>query len=172
MATPSTRRTLLGSAVDLGNRQRVYETAEAVVVDEANGISGRRTRVFYDEVVLVTFHEYIGWALVIVMGCLAFVGVGTTVLLAVGKLVGAAVAAGLMTLVLLGVMVARLVAKVQAITVYGRRSRARVTFWLRGRRARATFSRLCARVLHAQERPAAPPAPSPLPAPGPPEVAS
>ena len=172
MATPSTRRTLLGSAVDLGNRQRVYETAEAVVVDEANGISGRRTRVFYDEVVLVTFHEYIGWAVVIVMACLAFAGVGTTVLLAVGKLVGAAVAAGLMTAILLGVMVARLVAKVQAITVYGRRSRARVTFWLRGRRARATFGRLCARVLHAQERPAAPPAPSPLPAPGPPEVAS
>lgn len=175
MATPSARRTLLGTGFDLGRRLRVYETAEAVVVDEANFLRGRRRRVFYDEVLLVTLHDFVGWPLAVALGVVDLVAVGATVLLAVNQVYWAALVAGLASLVLSALMVARFTARVQAITVYGRRSQAQVTFWLRDRRARATFGRLCARVLHAQERPpATQPAPSPSAAsvPGPPEVAS
>ena len=77
-----------GHLADFGTWQRVYETPEAVVVDEANGISGRRHRVFYDEVVLVTYHSSIGWSLAILMAASAFIGLVTLGALAVGELMG------------------------------------------------------------------------------------
>jgi len=172
MTAPPSRRTLLGTAADISGRQRVYETADAVVVDHANGFSGTRLRVFYDEVLLVTRHDFIGWPLAVALaGAALLMGMAA----GLSAFSGSAVAAlvwGLPALFFGVLMVLRLAFKVKTVTVHGRRSRVRVSFWLRTRKAHATFSRLCARVLQAQERTARAPerGPSPLANPGPPEV--
>jgi hypothetical protein len=143
---------MVGSWTEFAGWQRVYETPEAVEVDEANGFSGTRRRVFYDEVQLVTYHRYIGWALAVVAAVLA-TGVGMVE--AVAALAGepkATVVIFLFALPPLALLVVRVVVKVDAVTVYGRRTQARVCFWLRKGRAREVFQRLCARVRHAQER--------------------
>jgi hypothetical protein len=77
--------------------------------------------------------------------------VGTVVAALTGS-VRATVNFALLTLVPSTLLVMRLLIKVEAITVQGQRSRARVCFWLRKARGREAFQRLCARVRHAQER--------------------
>lgn len=176
-ARPS-RRTLIGSSAQLASWQRVYETPDAVEVDEGTGFTGTRQRVFYDEVLLVTYHSFVGWALAALAAMIA-TGIG---LVAAGTALAgqprATVIIFLFALLPLAFAVVRVVVKVDAVTVHGRRSRARVCFWLRKGKARAAFQRLCARVRHAQERAAREAAAQrqrtlPTPgAPGPAEVAS
>ena len=75
MAARAPVRSLMGTWSDFGTWQRVYETAEAVEVDESNGVTGTRHRVFYDEVLLVTYHSSIGWPVaVLAAGVASFIG--------------------------------------------------------------------------------------------------
>ena len=159
MAARPPVRALTGTWSDFGAWERVYETPEAIEVDESNGLTGTRHRVFYDEVLLVTYHSFVGWPLALLMamvsasialvaGGLAMSGQGRT-----------AVTIGFFGLLAAAVAVIRLVVKVDALTIYGRRSRARASFWLNRDRGRAAFQRVCARVRRAQERAAPPVAP-------------
>jgi len=144
------RRTLLGTGADLGSRHRVYETAEAVELDEASGFTMIRHRVFYDEVILVTQHALVGWPLAVALGALALLVGGMAGVVAMGDALWGALGVGAVALLLALLMVLRITIKMEAVTVYGKRSRVQVSFWLRRRKARAVFSRLCARVLQAQ----------------------
>jgi len=156
------RRTLLGTAADLGSRHRVYETAEAVELDEASGFTVLRHRVFYDEVILVTQHALVGWPLAVALGALALLVGGMAGVMAMGDALWGAVGVGAVALLLAALTVMRIAIKMEAVTVYGKRSRVQVSFWLRRRKARAVFSRLCARVLQAQSSAAQrPPEPGP-----------
>jgi hypothetical protein len=152
MAGRAPVRTLMGTWSDLGSWQRVYETAEALEVDESNGMTGTRHRVFYDEVLLVTYHSFVGWPLALMAG-LAGALIGMFALAAAmagdGRTAVTIAFFGLLAAVFL---VVRLVVKVDAVTIYGRRSRARASFWLNKDRARASYLRVCARVRRAQER--------------------
>jgi hypothetical protein len=162
MAARPPRRTFVGTWSDLGNWQRVYETPDALEVDESSGSTGTRRRVFYDEVLLVTFHSFIGWAVAgLAAGAAALMGLIALALWAGGE-TRTAVTLLFFTLVAAAIAVLRIAVKVEAVTVYGRRSRARVSIWLNKDRARTTYLRLCARVRHAQER-AAGSAPPPAP---------
>ena len=150
----------MGTWTDLGTWQRVYETPEAIEVDESNGLTGTRHRVFYDEVLLVTYHTYVGWPLAVLMAIVsASIGMvaGVVALAGQGR---TAVTIGFFALLAAALAVIRLAVKVDALTVYGRRSQARASFWLNRDRGRAAYQRVCARVRRAQER-AAPPAASP-----------
>jgi hypothetical protein len=145
----------MGTWSDVGTWQRVYETAEALEVDESNAMTGTRHRVFYDEVLLVTYHSYLGWALALTAGlAAAFIG-----LLALAAALGGdgrtAVTITFFALLAAAFAVVRLAVKVDVVTVFGRRSRARASFWLNKDRARAAYLRICARVRRAQERAAA-----------------
>jgi hypothetical protein len=152
MAARPPVRTLMGTWTDFGTWQRVYETPEAIEVDESSGLAGTRHRVFYDEVLLVTHHSYVGWALAVLMGLVsAAIGMvaGALALAGQGR---TAVTAGFFALLAAAFGVIRLVVKTDAVTIYGRRSRARASFWLNRDRGRAAFQRVCARVRRAQER--------------------
>jgi hypothetical protein len=141
--------------------QRVYETPDALEVDEGSAFTGLRQRVFYDEVQLVTLHGYIGWGLFALLTGLATLGGLVALVLALAEEWRSMVTVIFLTLFPLGLAVARVAVKVLAVTVYGRRSKARVSFWFNRGRARATFERLCARVRHVQQRSAtAPPPPA------------
>lgn len=142
----------MGTWSDLGSWQRVYETPDALEVDESSGVTGTRRRVFYDEVLLVTFHSFTGWAVAgLAAGAAGLMGLIALALWAGGE-TRTAVTILFFTLLAAAFAVLRMAVKVEAVTVYGRRSRARVSIWLNKDHARTTYLRLCARVRHAQER--------------------
>ena len=155
MAARPPLRTLLGTWTELGTWQRVYETPEAIEVDESNGFLGTRRRVFYDEVLLVTYHQAIGWSMAVVAALIASMIAFAAGIAALVAAATPAIVIFLFALPPLAYIVARLAVKMDCITIHGRRSRARVCFWLRKARARQAYMRVCARVRHVQERAAA-----------------
>jgi hypothetical protein len=161
MAARPPVRTLLGTWTDFGTWQRVYETPESIEVDESNGLTGARHRVFYDEVLLVTYHTYIGWALALLMAVVsASIGLVAAVVAVAGQ-GRTAVTIGFFAVLAAAVAVVRTVVRVDALTIYGRRSRARASFWLNRDRGHAAYQRVCARVRRAQERATPPAVPPP-----------
>jgi hypothetical protein len=148
------RRIPLGRASDLSGRQLVFEAGEALEVDDYEGYAGQRRRLFYDEVMLVTSHRRGGGALLALLMGLGGILVLAAVLLALAEQASGALALALLAAVPLAAAVLRLVVKTEVITVYGKRSQARVQFWLQKRRARQAFERICTRAREAQERPA------------------
>lgn len=140
-ATP--RRSLLGIRSGIASRVRVYRTADALEVEELEGYDVTRKRVFFDEVLLVTYHRCVGagWVAAVSL-LLGFAALLSAAVLAANR------SAGLVLLVclplpLLALLVLRLTLRVEAVTVYGRRSRAQLHFWFRKRRAREVFQLVC-----------------------------
>ncbi len=166
------RRHYLGKASGFGHTVRLYQTREALEVDETEGYEVVRRRVFYDDILLVTHHQFTGSAVVVALsiltlafGALAW-AVGTGQPWSVGLWTFAFT--GLPFLVLL---VLRLVLRVDAVTVYGRRTKAQIQFTFRKGRAHTVFNQICRAVKETQDRIAreiAPRAPRPAPAPAPP----
>jgi hypothetical protein len=164
-------RHYLGRASAFGHTVRMFQTREAIEVDEVEGYDVTRRRVFYDDVLLVTYHQFVGWGFV----------VATAVLTLVFGLLAAAIGglgdwkAGLILFSFTGLpfllaLIVRLVLKVDAVTVYGRRTRAQIHFALRKGRARTVFNQICRAVKETQDRIAremAPRAPRPSPLPPP-----
>jgi len=145
-------RRLLGTANGIAERVRVYRTAEALEIDQMEYYNVRRRRVFFDEVQLVTLHAKRGLMNgVILLGALALLvglaatGVaknGTAQTLAAFLAVAAAFALG---------SLASLLMPVWTVTVFGKRTRARIRFRLRGGKARRVYEEICQATAEAQE---------------------
>ncbi|HEX3531685.1 MAG TPA: hypothetical protein VH988_31890 [Thermoanaerobaculia bacterium] len=165
-------RRLLGTANGIAERVRVYRTAEALEIDRMEYYNIRRQRVFFDEVQLVTLHAKRGltvgavaWGVLALLVGLATSGVarnGTAPVFSAFLAVTAALA--------LGSLISML-APVWTVTVFGKRTRARIRFRLRGGKARRIYEEICRATAEAQEeaalrfaaqRPQPPPLP-PLP---------
>jgi hypothetical protein len=164
-----TPRSYLGTAHNLAERVRVYWTEKGLDVDSSEGYEIRRTRVFFDEILLVTLHSQFGGALSwLSLGLAGLIG-----LLAILARSEPSTSRGMMwTALVLGVIGAVLFAMPQwVVTVFGRRTRARLKLRLRERKARDIFARICQAADEAQRslRPAEPirqadlPEPPPLP---------
>jgi hypothetical protein len=165
--TPAPRRTLVGTMSGLSARQRVYRTPDALEVDETEGYEVTRRRVFFDDVLLVTYHQFVGWTFVLAMSLLTAASAFVAGIVALSGEIRAAVAVFLVSglpFALLGLL--RLLLRVDGVTVYGKRTRAQVHFWFRKRRARQVFDMVCRlagerQVRLAESRPAPePPLPS------------
>lgn len=141
-------RRLLGTANGVAERVRVYRTAEALEIDQMEYYNVRRRRVFFDEVELVTLHSTRGMvAGAAVWGVLALlVGISAA---PAGRNAGYVLfsAAGAFAL---GCLIS-LVAPVWTVTVFGKRTRARIRFRLRGGKARRVYDDICRAVAEAQE---------------------
>ena len=174
MAPP--RRVLLGRGSSLASRHRVFRTPDAIEVEEAEGYDVTRRRVWLDEVLLVTYHQTVGWAFVAVM--LIFMGIvglfGLVTLLVNPSAQSAGYLVGLLLpfAIPLGL---RLLLRVDVITVYGRRTKADMQFWFRKAQARQVYQQVCRLARERQQRlrnapgarrPAPPPPPTtPMPPP-------
>lgn len=153
---PPPRKKLLGRHADLATRYRVYEIPGGLEVQERSFVEIHRRRVFYDEVVLVTYHRFrqpLTIAAAALLGGVPLLIAGA--ILAAG---GSSLAAGV--LALLGApfsALAVLYAAVpwHAVTVHGMRARARLVVRFRARRARDLFARLCREIAAAQRAEAA-----------------
>jgi hypothetical protein len=167
LATAAPRRTLLGTTSGLTSFSRVYRTADAVEVDEIEGTDVTRRRVLLDEVLLVTYHREYGTAFVVAMlVVLTVFGAMSAFTAAVAATAGLVVFA-LTCLPALLALALRLALGLDVVTVYGRRTRAKLHFWLRKSRGRETFRLVCRLARERQQRvareraKAAPPPPTP-----------
>ena len=174
MAAP--RRILLGRGSSLSSRHRVFHTPDAIEIEEAEGYDVTRRRVWLDEVLLITYHQAVGWAFVAVM--LAFMGIigifGMIPLLVNPSAQSAGYLAGLL-LPFAILLALRLLLRVDVITVYGRRTKADMQFWFRKTQARQVYQQVCRLARERQQRlrnapgarrPAPPPPPTtPMPPP-------
>jgi hypothetical protein len=140
-------RLYLGSAHTLSERVRVYWTEKALEVDILESYEIRRRRVFFDEVQLVTLHSKLG-------GLLPWLPLALAALVGFSAVVTSEVEASrILTWVALGFLAIGLVfflTPLWVVTVFGRRTRARVQFRLRERKARQIFARVCQATAEAQ----------------------
>ena len=140
------KRRLLARYNGLATRHSVYMTDAAIEVDEHDSFEVVRKRVFFEDIQLVTLHERVGIA-----GIFAGLGLATFVFfiaLIVGKNGGWIVALFGLPLLVLGIV--RMVKKEIILTVFGRRSKARMRFPFRAARARRIYGEICANARRAQ----------------------
>lgn len=126
----------------MGGQTRVYRTPEGLEIDEAEDERIFRKRLFFDEVLMVTLHRAGDVPFVV----FAVVGVGMLGLFSfVAGVID--VTAGILTSALTWVpllvyTIVRLIQGVPTVSVYGRRTVARLTFPLRQARARAVYAEI------------------------------
>lgn len=168
MATRS--RIHLGTRTGLSFVHKVYRTADAIEVDEVEGVDVTRRRVLLDEVLLVTYHRSYGLAFVLSFAVLVTVFTALSLLIGLTNQALGLLCFALTALPSLALLSLRLVLGVDVLTVHGRRTRAEVHFWLRKRRGREIFRQVCRDVRERQAqlarplaRPAAPSPPFPRP---------
>jgi len=170
-------RTYLGRDQNMAGIIRVYLRPDSLEIDEITFVEIERTRVLFDDVLAVTYHRAVSLGYSIVMGLFGgiFAAIGLVVL-AQKEMVGAIVIL-LTAAPFLIAFALHLILKTDVITVFGRRTLARMRFRVRKARAREVFKELTAKIRAAQEAAAAarpaPPAPQePDLPPGPPPLAA
>jgi len=159
--TARPRRKRLSRDADVATRYRVYEVPGGLEVEELSFMEASRRRVFFDEVVLVTYHRYRPVSAVVVAAVFALLFALCAAVLrepAGAQVAGGFAALGGLFALLLAVL---LVNPYHAITVFGLRNRARIVRRLSGRRAREIYARLC-REVEATQRAARGGEPAPI----------
>jgi hypothetical protein len=146
--TPVPRKRI-GRNAGAMTRELIYETADAIEVESREGYEVSRKRVLYEEVLLVTIHRTIGALYVVSTALVALFFGGVALTLQVTAPV-AAITFGILAVPFAVACIARLVFKVDFVTVFGRRSKAVMRFHFRKRRARETYGRICSRTMEVQ----------------------
>ena len=140
------KRRFLGRFNNLITRSAVYATDSALEIDEQDNFQIVRKRVFFEDVLLVTLHEQVGIVIIFLsLGFAAFLFFLGAVIRGSG---GGIVALCGVPFLINGLI--RIRTKESIITVFGRRSKARIRFSLRQGRARDLYDELCARVRQIQ----------------------
>jgi hypothetical protein len=146
------RRTFLARQAGLGSVERIYRTRDAIEVDELEGYDVTRRRVLFDEVLLVTRHQEVGWGFVVGMLVLLTILGFITMVIAIADFKSGVLAALLLVLPILAALVLRLALRVDVITVHGPRSKARIPFWFQKQRGGEVFRLICRLAREHQER--------------------
>lgn len=162
-------RRYLGRAQTLSERVRTYWTDEALEVDRADNYEIRRRRVFFDEILLVTLHNTRGFLISVVPLCLALFC--AVIALATRDEPDASLGFWIFAAVFVAFAVGAAATPVWVVTVYGKRTRARMHFRLRQAKARGVYAEISRAAADAQralaqrlvdEIPEPPPPPLPL----------
>lgn len=161
-------RTLLDKWSTTLTRVRVYQTPHGLDVETNEHFEVSNTRVFYDDVQLVTLHREYGALYLTLTGLFSL---GFLILFAfMAAISKAAMIAGIVVFIMFGswftvAFLIRALWGVDIVTVFGRRSKAVLRYRFRKRRAREIYGRICAAVRAAQRVPTELPAESPAPLP-------
>jgi hypothetical protein len=167
-------RRYLGGDQNPGGYRRVFELEDGLEVDENTLIEIERTRVYFDDVLGITYHRQRGVAFLVITGIFAliFIALMGTLYASTGEPAAAAVF-GVFAAPFVLAFFLRLLLGIDVITVYGRRTMARMKFFFRKARAREIYQGLSAKIRSRQEtlvaaRPPLPGRPAPPGPPGPP----
>jgi hypothetical protein len=143
-------RTRIGRNTDFATRQVVYRTPAGIEVDELDHFEIVRRRVFYDDVLLVTYHRQQSWGVIVLLTfAMLIFGILAAVSYSVPPL---AITLASVAAAALAVAVVRLVMQVDVITVFGRRSKAVVRYPFRKAYARKIYNEICANAAAAQRK--------------------
>ena len=167
MSTPP--RVRLSRSSSIVGREAVFQLPDGLEVESMAFYDVTRRRVFFDDVLLVTYHREAGPIYLVstaVIG-LIFVAIAVAILAADTNFWPAALVFLIFGLPVLALFIIRLIFGLDVITVFGRRSKARLTFGMRKARAREVYGQICAAVRRTQATPPAPESPAP---PLPPDV--
>ncbi|HEV7428466.1 MAG TPA: hypothetical protein VGQ46_19075 [Thermoanaerobaculia bacterium] len=145
--TPGKRK-LLGRNIGAMSREAVFETADAIESESREGYEVTRKRVLYEEVLLVTLHRELGAVYVIAMG--VFTLIFASVAFSAKREPAVAITFGVLALPFFIACAARVIMKLDFVSVFGRRSKAVMRFSIRKRRAREVYGRICSRALEVQ----------------------
>ncbi|MBI2932720.1 MAG: hypothetical protein HYY16_13820 [Planctomycetes bacterium] len=167
MKASTKARTRIGAEAGFAWRRRVYLAQDALEIDEIGPAVIERRRVYFDDVLAMTYHRRISVAALILFALCAVL----CVFIAILTFGGDAAVVGAVCLVIAAFFatgfVVHLLLRTDVITIYGRRTMARLTFTVRKARARRIFQDLVARIRARQAQMAAS-APPVLPNPSPP----
>jgi hypothetical protein len=140
--TPS--RVPIGRNTALGTRERIFETDDAIEVDSTDQYEVSQKRVLFEDIVLVTWHRELGWGYLAAHAFVltVFIVIAMIVVAGGGGAVGATVVAlfGLPSFV---AILIRSIFQVDVVSIFGRRSRAKIRFFFRKKRARELYGRIC-----------------------------
>jgi len=159
-------RTLLGKWSGALTRVRIYQTPEGLDVETNEHFEVANTRVFYEDVQFITYHREYGALYLTLTGLFAL-----GFMLLMGFLASlpreawiVGVVFGVMGSPFLIAFMLRAAFGVDVITIFGRRSKAKLRYRFRKRHAREVYGKICSVVRNAQ-RNLTPPAPAESPAP-------
>jgi hypothetical protein len=150
-------------------RRKVFLVDGALEVDEDLNYDIERRRVYFDDVLAITYHRVLGGLHVGALAfCMVVFGLAALGFWSEDELVAAGVFLGIAA-VFLALAIVRLILGIDVITVYGRRTRARMKFGWAKARARRTFQELVdlVRARQSEAAQAIAPAPPPPMPPGP-----
>ncbi len=149
------RREQIGAVRGLMTRIRVYRIPDGLEVDDVDHYEVTRRRVFFDDIVMVSYHRFRGFFYLFFTGLFAVLsGLGMfALMMSEGFLVSLFVAP--IFLLFAGAFAARLFLAIDVIVVWGKRSRAEMHFAFRKRRARQLYSEIVNDVRRAHRRRAA-----------------
>lgn len=152
---PPLSRKRIGRWNDIATRQIVYQTDDALEIDEIDHFEIVRKRVYFDDVLLATMHTRVGMAFVITMAVFFLLLAGIAAAFKWAYEPDIATGFAISSVPFLLALFIRLLVKQEVITVYGRRSRAAMKFTFRQTYAHEKFNEICSLVTEAQERIAA-----------------
>ena len=148
----ATKRVRLGRFAGLATRFAIYRTDSAIEIDERDNFEVQRRRVFFDDVLLITFHRQLGPAYVAAMAIITLLFAGTALAFLVAGQQGAAMTFGAFAVPFAILLLLRVILRVDVVTVFGRRTKAILRYSFRKRFARETFDDLTERTHAAQQR--------------------
>jgi predicted alpha/beta hydrolase len=140
---PNARRVLLGTRRGFMRQQRTYRAADYLEIDNIEGHEVRRRRIFYDEILMVTFHSALGWAAIVMTGMVAaFFGLLGLAVHGASRLAAGIVFAAV-CIPLMVFLILRSVMPDEVVTVFGKRTRTQMRFWTRTARPREIYGLIC-----------------------------
>ena len=163
-------RRLLGKWTSAVTRVRVYQVPDGLEMETNEHFEVSNTRVFYEDVELVTIHRERGTLYLVLTGVFSFGFLALMAFLATlpnqAWIMG--IVFGLMGTPFMIAFLVRAIFGIDVVTVFGRRSKATLRFRFRKQRAREVYGQICASVRAAQraiipEESPAPPPPDSLP---------
>ena len=159
MQTPAAK-VLLGRNNQWGSKQKVYISTDCLEIQESEGASllmrsGNvlRKRLYFEDVLLVTYHRTYGFFFLGLFGglFLLFSGAGAVIYFITSEPLPALMSILLYGVPCLIVFILRMIFQKDIITVYGKRTKAELSFDFRKARAREVFNQICELVRHKQE---------------------
>ena len=154
----------VGRTTSLLGSEVVYQTADGFEVEKTDHYKVEELRVFYDDVMLVTIHRELGLPFVVLTGLasLFFVSIAIFFLVIDDATWPAAVMFGIFGSPFIIAFLVRMIFQLDVVTIFGRRSTARMRYAFRKRRAREVYGQVCAAVREAQRRRETEAAPEPV----------
>jgi len=148
-------RKLIGRSSSLFSRDAVWQLPDGLEIETSDQYEITRRQVLFQDIFFVTHHRMFGAGYLVGTGLISlfFIGLAMMIINIGGsdEWIAALVvlAMGLPAIV---AFIARLMFRLDVITVFGMRSKASIRFRLRKQRARAVYAQICGAVRSAQTR--------------------